>query len=87
VLVFSAYRASVRDIGPIGPGGFRRCFRASAGVIVLTSGAVIAARYAFVCQIRAERVARAAVNRVRETQPVVWHELDWIVRLANTDPT
>jgi hypothetical protein len=46
VLVFSAYRASVRDIGPIGPGGFRRCFRASAGVIVLTSGAVIAARYA-----------------------------------------
>jgi hypothetical protein len=56
---------------------------ASAGVILLTVVALIAALYAFVCEIRAERVAQTAVKRVRAMQPAVWQELDWIVRLAN----
>ncbi|HXH83958.1 MAG TPA: hypothetical protein VNN07_13670 [Candidatus Tectomicrobia bacterium] len=56
---------------------------ASPGVILLTGAGAIAAVYAFVCQIRANRIARAAVNRVRAARPDVWRQLDWLVRVAN----
>jgi hypothetical protein len=56
---------------------------ASAGVIVLTCAGVIAMVYAFVCSIRADRVARVAVNRIRASEPALWRRLDWLTRLAN----
>lgn len=59
---------------------------ASPGVIVFTSVGLIAAVYAFICQVRAERVARVAVRRVRATQPGLWQRLvhdNWLLRFAN----
>ena len=59
---------------------------ASPGVIVFTSVGVIAVIYAFICQVRAERVARGAVKRVRATQPGLWQSLvhdNWLLRVAN----
>jgi hypothetical protein len=59
---------------------------ASPGVIVFTSVGVIAAVYAFICEVRAERVARVAVRRVRAAQPGLWQSLvaeNWLLRFAN----
>jgi hypothetical protein len=56
---------------------------ASPGVIVFTSVGVVAAVYGFICQIRAERVARRAVKHVRATQPDLWQRLNWLLRVAS----
>lgn len=56
---------------------------ASPGVIVFTTVGVITAVYAFICRVQAERVARAAMKRVRATQPGLWQSLDWLLRIAN----
>ena len=42
--------------------------------------AALAALYAFVCHVREERAARAAVRRVRERHPAAWQGLGWIYR-------
>ncbi len=59
---------------------------ASPGVIVFTTAGIVAAVYAFICHIRAERVARVAVNRVRDTRPGAWHSVvanNWLLRVAD----
>ena len=59
---------------------------ASPGVIVFTTAGMVAAVYAFICQIRAGRVARVAVNRVRDTRPGAWQSVlagNWLLRVAN----
>jgi hypothetical protein len=40
----------------------------------------LAMLYAFVCQLREERIARAAVRRAREAYPAVWERLGWAYR-------
>jgi hypothetical protein len=60
--------------------------RASPGVVLLTAAGAVAAVYAFICHIRAERLARVTMNRVRATQPGVWQRLiadHWLLRIAN----
>jgi hypothetical protein len=53
---------------------------ASAPPILLTAIAALAGVYAFVCHVREERAARAAVRRVRERQPAAWQSLGWAYR-------
>ena len=60
--------------------------QASPAVIVLTMVGLVAAVYAFICKIRAERVARAAVTRVRTLRPGVWQSLvadNWLFRFMS----
>ena len=40
----------------------------------------VAMLYAFVCQLREERIARAAVKRARAAYPEVWQRLGWVYR-------
>jgi len=56
---------------------------ATPGVIIFTAVGLIAALYAFVCHVRAERAARIAMKRLRGTRPAAWHSLGWLFRLAN----
>jgi hypothetical protein len=56
---------------------------ASPGVIVFTTVGVVATVYAFICHVRAERVARTAMKRVRAMHPGLWQRLDWLLRLAS----
>ena len=53
---------------------------------MFTSVGVLAVVYAFVCQVRAERVARFAVKRVRAANPGLWQSVvhdNWLLRVAN----
>jgi hypothetical protein len=56
---------------------------ATPAVIIFTVVGVIAALYAFVCHVRAERVAQVAMKQLRAAQPAVWQSLGWLLRLAN----
>jgi hypothetical protein len=40
----------------------------------------LAMLYAFICQLREERIARAAVKRARDAHPEVWQRLGWVYR-------
>lgn len=40
----------------------------------------LAMLYAFVCQLREERIARAAVKRARHAYPAVWQRMGWVYR-------
>src|SRR5919109_2087354 len=53
---------------------------ASPGVVVFVSLMMLAMLYAFVCQLREERIARAAVKRARAAYPEVWQRLGWVYR-------
>ena len=53
---------------------------ASPGVVVCVSLMTVAVLYAFVCGIREERIARAAVRRARETYPEIWQSMGWVYR-------
>lgn len=41
---------------------------------------MVAILYAFVCQIRAQRIARKAVRRLREISPRPWQSIHWFYR-------
>jgi hypothetical protein len=58
----------------------RTTIGASPGVVVFVSIAVVAGLYAFLCYIREERIARAAVKRARDAHPAVWQQLGWVYR-------
>jgi hypothetical protein len=55
---------------------------ASPFVMVLTPLAVLAAVYAFICEVRQDRIARRVRDWARETYPEVWGRLPWFHRRA-----
>lgn len=49
--------------------------QASPAIIIVTIVGMVAMVYAFICRVRADRVARVAVERVRELRPDIWQGL------------
>ena len=47
---------------------------------------MLAMLYAFVCQLREERIARAAVKRARDVYPAVWQRMGWVIH-EHTHPS